>query len=158
MPPSQSLRLLVTARVPVWFDSPADVSQTIAGLPRSRFAYALTRVPGGWAAMPSPKGYACQPDCPGPRGPVYFIADGAATARRVGETEWLSPASGRGTMWLETFPRGTTDVTVAAAAARQVTSSGRQLGSPVRLPTGYNILQAVGGDLLLQPMCRARVR
>ena len=66
-------------------------------------------------------------------------------------TEWLSPGSGRDTMWFETFPRGTTDVTAAAATAQQVTSSGRQLGSPVRLPTGYNILQAVESDLLLQP-------
>lgn len=82
---------------------------------------------------------------------MYFIADGVATARRLGETEWLSPGAGRGLVWLETYPRGTTNVMVAPATAKPVTSSGRQLGPAVRLPIGYNILRAVSGDLLLQP-------
>jgi len=151
MPASESLRLLVAARDPVWFDSPSDVSQTIAGLPRSPFPYSFTRVGGGWAVLPSPKGRACQPDCPGPMVPVYFIPDGVKTARCLGETEGLSPGGGRGLLWLQTYPRDTTDVTVAAATATQVTSSGRRLGPPVRLQAGYGIQQAVGGDLLLAP-------
>jgi len=151
MPPTVSLRLLVSGRDPVWFSSPSDASQPIAGLPRSPFAYSFDRVTGGWVAMFSPKGGACQPDCPGAMVPVYFVANGSAVARRIGTTELLAPGSGRGTAWLETYPRGTTDVNVAVATAQQVTSSGTRLGPPVRLPTGYGILRAVGSDLLLQP-------
>jgi len=151
MPPAMSLRLLVTARDPVWFDSPSDVSQPIAGLPRSQFPYLFTRVPGGWAALPSPKGPACQPTCPGPMVPAYYIADGSAQARQVGSTEGLLPGSKPGTMWLLTYPKGTTDIAGTPITAREVASSGRQLGSAVRLPARYGIQQQVGSYLLLSP-------
>ena len=82
MPASESLRLFVAARDPVWFDSPSDVSQTIAGLPRSLFPYSFLRVRGGWAAVPAPKGPQCQPDCPGPMEPC--ISSLMASQRRGG--------------------------------------------------------------------------
>ena len=141
MPPSLSLRLLVTARDPVWFTSPADTSQPIAGLPGSALPYSITRVSGGWAAELVP---ACH--CQSPRSAVYFIPDGSATARRVGLAQAVYPGQAPGTIWLQTRI-----ARIRATMARQVTSSGRTIGSPVRLPRGYSIQQEVGSFLLLTP-------
>lgn len=141
MPVTVNLRLLVTARDPVWFTSPADTSQPIAGLPRSAYPYSITRIGGGWAAALSP---ACH--CQSPKVPVYFIADGSAVARRVGVAQAVYPGQAPGTIWLQT--RVTSG---RASMVMQVTASGRTIGSPVRLPAGFTIQQGAGSALLLAP-------
>lgn len=54
-------------------------------------------------------------------------------------------------MWLVTFRRSADDIFTAPARARQVTTAGRPAGPGFRLPAGYLIQRAVGGDLLLAP-------
>lgn len=152
LPPGTGPRLLLAGRAVAWFGLATGQVTTVAGLPPSPFPYVLTQVPGGWAAQGSVRGHACQPDCPDPWLPVYFIADGLATARRIAVTEELGVGSGQGALWLESYPRGTTDMTVTPATARQVALSGRQIGSAVRLPAGFLIRRQVGRDLLLGPV------
>jgi hypothetical protein len=152
LPPATDLQLLLAARIPAWFSTATGGFTPIGNLPRSRFPYTLTRIRSGWAALPSPKGPSCTPACPDPMLPVYFIADGAVVAHRIAVTEELSPGSGPGTMWLETYPKGTTDMGTAQATAQQITSSGWPIGLPVRLPAGVLIQQGVGSDVLLSPV------
>jgi hypothetical protein len=152
MPPAEDLRVFLTGRAPAWYSLATGQATPIAGLPPSRFPYALLRVAGGWAAEPSPNGHACLPDCPDPRLPVFYIADGSVQARRIGVTKERSPGNERGVLWLATYPPGTTDVSMTSATAQQVTSSGKRVGSPVRLPAGYLIQQEVGSYLLLSPV------
>lgn len=153
LPATTDLRLLVDGRDPTWFSTVSGGMTPITGLPRSRFPYVLTRLSGGWAAEPSPKGPACEPQCPGPELPVYYIADGSAMAHRIGSnTEAaIMPGSEPGTLWLSRYPKGTTDTTTAAVTAQEIAQSGRALGSPGRLPAGYGIEAQVRGYLLLTP-------
>jgi hypothetical protein len=140
---------LLDGRAPAWYSLATGRIQPIAGLPPSQFPYSVTRVGGGWAAIPSPKGHACGPDCPDPRLPVYDIADGLVAAQRVGVTQEISPGAGRGQIWLETYPPGTHDMSKASATARLAVGSAWALGTPQSLPAGHLIQQAFGRDLLL---------
>jgi hypothetical protein len=152
MPRTPGMTLLLSGRQPAWFQSATGRAEPIAGLHRSRFAYILTRVDGGWVAQPSPKGPACMPTCPGPRLPAYFIADGSLAGYQVGVSHDVAAANVAGRLWLETYPRGTADVAAAAPSAQEVSTSGQPIGSPVRLPPGYLIQHGLGPGLLLSPV------
>ncbi len=67
LPLTTDLRLLLTGRDPAWFSTAGGGTAPIGGLPRSRFPYSVVRVRAGWAALPSPKGTSCTPDCPDPQ-------------------------------------------------------------------------------------------
>jgi hypothetical protein len=153
LPTTTSLRLLVDGRDPAWFSTLTGVLTPVAGLAPSRFPYVLGRLSGGWVAAPSPKGPACEPQCPGPELPVYYIADGSATARRIGTNAEAAivPGTGQGTLWLSRYPKGTTDTTTAAVTSQEFSRSGRAIGSPVRLPAGFGIYAQVRRYLLLAP-------
>jgi hypothetical protein len=137
-------------REPGWFWPATHRFQAITGLPRSRWAYSLARVPGGWAAAQysgqgSPR---CQ-SCFGSPTPVYFIADGAVSATRVGVTDSVGAGTSTAALWLATWRPGADMST--SGTAQQVTGTGQELGPPVRLPPGYGIYRAVGSALLLTP-------
>jgi hypothetical protein len=148
------LRLLLAGPDPAWLSSATGSIETIAGLPRSSGGgwYDITSLQGGWTASLVAASPACANDCPGARATVYFIADGGTAARRVGLAQEVAPGAGSTTMWLETYPRASSDVATTPVTAQQVTDTGQRVGRPVRLPAGYVINQGVGSDLLLTPV------
>jgi len=152
MPPGSGVRLLLTGRRPAWFWTATRRTEPIKGLPLDRAGYGFIRVVGGWSAQPYTAGPGCLPTCAGPRLPNYFIADGSRRAARIGPGFGVSASSGSGAVWLVTFRRSAANIGVTQARARQVTTAGRPAGPRFRLPAGYLIQRAVGGDLLLAPV------
>ena len=90
-------------------------------------------------------------DCTVPSLPVWFLADGARSATRVGRANQVSPAATADAVWLTSYPP-TDDPDTAARTAREVSLAGVPMGPPVRLPTGYVIYQATDRGLLLAPV------
>jgi hypothetical protein len=157
MPPDSSVRLLLTGQRPAWFSMTTRRTEPIKGLPWNRAGYGFTRVPGGWSArpypaQPYPAGPGCLPTCAGPPLPNYFVADGSPRASRIGPGFGVSASSGSGAVWLITFRRSAANIGTTPARAQQVTTAGRPAGPRFRLPAGYLIQRAVGGDLLLAPV------
>jgi hypothetical protein len=152
MPAGSSVRLLLAGRRPAWFWLATRRTEPIKGLPWNRGGYGFTRVVGGWSAQPYPAGPGCAPTCAGPPVPSYFIADGSPAAVRIGPGFGVRAAGGRGAVWLITFRRSADDIGTTPARAQQVTTAGRPVGPRFRLPAGYLIQRAVGGDLLLAPV------
>ena len=141
--------LLNGNREPGWFWPATDRFQAITGLPRSRWEYSLARVPGGWAAQSSGQASPHCQTCFGAPTPVYFIADGAVSATRVGVADSVAAGTSTGSLWLTTWRPGA-DLSTSGTA-QQVTGTGQALGPPVRLPPGYGIERAVSTALLLTP-------
>ena len=83
--------------------------------------------------------------------PVWFLADGARSATRVGTANQVTPAATAGAVWLTSYPP-TADPDTAARTAREVSLTGVPLGPPVTLPAGYAIYQATDRGLLLAPV------
>jgi hypothetical protein len=157
MPAGSGVRLLLTGRRPAWFSMATRRTEPIKGLPWNRAGYGFTRVSGGWSAQPYPAGPypagpGCLPVCAGPPLPSYFIADGSASAARIGPGFGVSASDGNGMVWLVTFRRSADNIDTTPARAQQVTTAGRPAGPRFRLPAGYLIQRAVGGDLLLAPV------
>ena len=152
MPAGSSVRLLLTGRRPAWFSLATRRAEPIKGLPWNRAGYGFTRVVGGWSAQPYPAGPGCLPTCAGPPLPNYFIADGSPRAARIGPGYGVRASEGRGAVWLVTFRRSADDIFTTPARAQLVTTAERPAGPRVRLPAGYLIQRAVGGDLLLAPV------
>jgi hypothetical protein len=90
-------------------------------------------------------------DCAVPSLPVWFLADGARSATRVGTANQVTPAATAGAVWLTSYPPAA-DPDTAARTTREVSLAGAPLGRPVRLPTGYVIYQATVRGLLLAPV------
>ena len=153
MPTGSGVRLLLTGRRPAWFSLATRRAEPIKGLPWNRAGYGFIRVVGGWSAQPyTYAGPGCLPTCAGPPLPNYFIADGSPRAVRIGSGFGVSASSGSGAVWLVTFRRSSDNTGTTPARARQVTTAGRPAGPRLRLPAGYLIQRAVGGDLLLAPV------
>ena len=148
MPPADvPLPLPLSGDRPAWFRAVSGQrTEPIAGLPFAKNGYNLTRVRGGWVAEPYPGAPAC---CAGPAVPLYFIADGARAASRIGTGYSASAAEQTGAVWLTTYPGRKTRVGTARATVREVTVRGAALGPAVHLPAGYYLDRAVGSDLLL---------
>ncbi len=120
--------------------------EPIAGLPWEKNSYNLTRVSGGWVAEPYPGAPAC---CAGPAVPLYFVADGARAATRIGTGYSASAAARSGAVWLTTYRGRRARIGTARGTVREISVSGRALGPAVRLPAGYYLDRAVVSDLLL---------
>ncbi len=105
---------------------------------------------GGWAIQAGPVTQAGCGTCAGPRRAVYFLADGAPSVTRVGLADAVGPGAA-GALWLTSYPPDA-DPRTAAGAAREVSTTGAQLGPPLRLPAGYQIEQATDRGLLLAPV------
>ena len=147
---TRSLRLPVTGPQPAWLWPATGHEQPIGGLPRYQPGYQFTRVPGGWAVQANPGGHARCGNCAGPRVPVYFLADGAPSASRVGEADEAAPGVSAQALWLSSFPPGS-GTSITAGTAQQVSITGAAAGFPLRLPAGYVVYQATDRGLLLAP-------
>ena len=82
---------------------------------------------------------------------MWFLADGAPSATRVGTADQVAPAATASALWLTSYPV-TAVMSTAAGTAREVSLAGVPLGAPVRLPAGYVISQATDRGLLLVPV------
>jgi hypothetical protein len=151
LPWAGSLRLPVAGAQPVWFSPATGGSAPIGGLPADSAGYHFTRASGGWVVQASSAGVTGCGDCTVPSLPVWFLADGARSATRVGTANQVTPAATVGAVWLTNYPP-IDDPDAAARTAREVSLAGVPLEPPVRLPTGYVIYQATDRGLLLAPV------
>jgi hypothetical protein len=149
LPWASGLRLLATGTRPTWFSPASGHSEPVGGLPRSGAGYGFIRVGGGWAVQANAAASARCGDCTGPPAPVWFLADGARSATRVGTATLVAPAATPGALWLTSYRAGGSAGT--AGLAREVSATGAALGPQVRLPAGYVIDQATDRGLLLAP-------
>ena len=133
------LRLPAAGERPAWFSPDSGQVMPIGGLPAQRSGYEFVRAAGGWAVQA-----ACG-SCAGPPHAVYFLADAGQSVARAGLANAVAPGV-PGTLWLTSYPAGT-----AAGVAREVSVTGRPLGTQVRLPSGYLIEQGTSRGLLLAP-------
>jgi len=119
----------------------------IRGLPPVA-SYQLIAIAGGWAAQPFPSGDAgCDTCAHGPL-PVYYVADGAPAASRIGAADYAAPAATPGALWLVKYRRGA-DMRTAVGAAQEISVTGATLGPRLKLPAGYVIDQGTRTGLLL---------
>jgi hypothetical protein len=144
-----NLRLPIAGARPVWFSPASGRSEPIAGLPAARSGYQFIRVTGGWALQPSPVPPAGCGNCAWPPSQVWFLAEGARSATRLGTASVVAPAVTAGEVWLTSYRQGA-DMTTAAGTAREASTTGT-LTRPVTLPPGYRIVRGTGRGLLLTP-------
>ena len=151
LPWAGGLRLPVAGTQPAWFSPATGGSAPIGSLPADSAGYHFTRASGGWVVQASSAGVTGCGDCTVPALPIWFLADGARSATRVGRANQVTPSAAAGAVWLTTYPP-TADPDTAARTAREVSLAGVPMGPPVRLPTGYVIYQATDRGLLLAPV------
>ena len=149
-PWGDSLRIPIAGTQPAWFWPATGRSEAIAGLPTDSAGYQFTRVGGGWAVQANSGAKIACGDCSGSAMPVWFLADGARAATRVGAASLVAPAAGADALWLTSYPLGVNTAT-AAGRAREVGPAGTLLRAPVTLPAGYVIEQGTDRGLLLAP-------
>ena len=150
LPWSDSLRLPVAGTQPTWFWPAAGRSEPIGGLPADSAGYQFTRVGGGWAVQANSAAKIACGDCARFAMPVWFLADGARSATRVGTASLVAPAASTDALWLTNYPLGA-NTTTAVGTAREVGPTGHQLRPAVTLPAGYVIEQGTDRGLLLAP-------
>jgi hypothetical protein len=148
-----NLRLPLAGPQPAWLWLGTGREQPIGGLPRDESGYQFTRVPGGWAVQAASDATVRCGSCAGLRVPVYFLADGARSAVRLGTANQVAPGASAGALWLTSYPPGT-DMRTTAATAQEVSVTGVPTGPSFRLPAGYAIDQATDRGLLLAPMAQ----
>jgi hypothetical protein len=119
----------------------------IRGLPPVA-SYQLIAIAGGWAAQPFPSGDVGCDTCAHRPLPVYYVADGARAASRIGAADYTAPAATPGALWLVSYRRGA-DMSTAVGGAQEIGVTGATLGSRLRLPAGYVIDQGTRAGLLL---------
>src|SRR3984957_12700186 len=151
LPWAASLRLPVAGTQPAWFSPATGGSAPIGSLPADSAGYHFARASGGWVVQASSAGVTGCGDCTVPSLPVWFVADGARSATRVGRANQVTPSAIAAAVWLTSYPP-TADPEIAARTAREVSLAGVPMGPPVRLPTGYVIYQATDRGLLLAPV------
>jgi len=146
------LRLPASGERPAWFWPATGQLAPIGGLPRQPSGYQFIRTAGGWAVQASPAAQAGCGLCAGPRRAVYFLADHAQAATRVGLADAVAPGAA-GVLWLTSYPADAEPRT-AAGMAQEVSITGRPLGPRLRLPAGYLIKQGTEHGLLLAPVAQ----
>jgi hypothetical protein len=148
-----TLQLPIAGEQPTWFWPATGRTEWIGGLPRERSGYQFTRIGGGWALQPGSDAAPGCGTCAGQPVPVYFLADRARSASRVGAADQVAPAATTGALWLTSFPPAA-DTRTTAATAQEVSIAGAPFGRPLRLPAGYLIDRATDRGLLLAPVIR----
>jgi hypothetical protein len=143
------LRLPTAGQQPVWFWPATGQVVPIGGLPPQRSGYKFIRVAGGWAVQADPAAPAVCGSCASPRRAVYFLADAERSVALVGLADAVAPGTA-GRLWLTSYPPGA-DPRTAAGTAWEVSIAGRQLGTQLRLPAGYLIVQGTERGLLVKP-------
>jgi hypothetical protein len=131
LPWAGSLRLPVAGTQPAWFSPATGRSAPIGGLPADIAGYQFTRADRGWVVQASSGGETECGDCARPSLPVWFLADGARSATRVGTANQVTPAATADAVWLTSYPPAA-DPDTAARTAREVSLAGVPLGPPVR--------------------------
>ncbi len=144
-----NLRLPLAGPQPAWLWLGTGREQPIGGLPRDESGYQFNRVPGGWAVQAGSDATVRCGSCSGPQVPVYFLADGARSATRLGTANEVTPGASAGALWLTSYPAGA-DMRTTAATAQEVSVAGVP-GPSFRLPVGYALDQATDRGLLLVP-------
>ena len=147
LPRSANVWLLLGGQRPSWLSVGDGRTEPIGGLPGSGNGYQLFRIVGGWAAQPFPSGNPSCGECAPPPLPVYYVADGARVASRIGVAEFTAPAGTAGALWLISYRRDAKMST--AASAQEVSVTGAALGPRLRLPAGYVIDEGTRAGLLL---------
>jgi hypothetical protein len=151
LPVPDSLRLPVAGVQPAWFSPASGRSVRIGGLPADSAGYQFIRAKGGWVVRAGSGGSTVSGDTDTPPLPVWFLADGAQTATRIGTANQVTPAATAGAVWLTTLTPSA-DPDGALRTAQEVSVTGVPLGRPVMLGTGYAIYQATDRGLLLTPV------
>ena len=146
-PWEDSVRLPVSGAQPAWFSPATGHSETIGGLPADSAGYQFTRVGGGWAVQAN--GSFCGGgDCDTAPSPVWYLANDAQSAIPIGTADLVAPADNANAMWLTSYFPTANNVTTGSMA-REVSTTGAQLGPSVKLPRGYVIDRATDRGLLL---------
>ncbi len=151
LPWDGSLRLPVAGTQPTWFSPATGRSVPIGGLPPDSAGYQFTRAAAGWVVRAGSGGELASGEPVVPSLPVWFLADGAKSATRVGTANQVTPAAAVGAVWLTSYP-ATADPDTAVRMAREVSVDGVPIGASVRLPAGYSIYRATDRGLLLAPV------
>lgn len=147
LPRDASLWLLLGGQRPAWFSVATGRTVPIRGLSPAG-SYQLIAIAGGWAAQPFPAGHAdCDTCAPGSL-PVYYVADGAGVASRIGAADYAAPAATPGALWLVSYRSGA-DMSTAVGSAQEISVTGATLGPRLKLPAGYAIDQGTRAGLLL---------
>ena len=142
-----SQRLPVSGTQPAWFWPATGRSVTIGGLQADSSGYQFTRVGGGWAVQAN--GTFCGGgDCATPPSPVWFVGNNAQSAVPIGDGDLVAPADNTNALWLTSYYPAANNAT-AAGEAREVSTTGKQIGPAVTLPRGYLIDQGTDRGLLL---------
>src|SRR5579859_6347053 len=130
LPWAGSVRLPVAGSQPAWFSPATGVSARIGGLPADSAGYQFIRADGGWVVRAGSGGELASGDASVPPLPVWFLADGARSATRIGNANQVTPAATPGAVWLTSYPPSSDPDTVARTA-REVSVTGVPLGRPV---------------------------
>lgn len=146
----RNLRLPAAGPRPAWFSPATGIADAIGGLPPIRSGYQFTRVAGGWAVQAAHDPPAGCGSCAGPPAPVWFLADGARSARMLGTASLVAPAATAGAVWLTSYQPGV-NMGTASGTAREAGAIDAS-SVPVRLPPGYAISQGTVRGLLLAPV------
>ncbi len=140
-------RLALTGPQASWFWPAHGRIRPLAGFSVEQPGYEFTRMGGGWVVVPAEVGS----PSPGSAAPVFYLPDGARTAKLLTVASQVAPAQVPNALWLVIYPAHA-DPTMAVGVAREYTTSGRPVGQPVPLPTGYELLRGTKRGLLLQPV------
>lgn len=140
-------RLALTGPQAAWFWPAQGRIRPITGFAAEQPGYEFTRLDGGWVVVPAEVGS----PSPGSAAPVFYLPDGVRTAKLLAVANQVAPAQTSNALWLVSYPAHA-DPTMAVGVAREYTTSGRPVGHPVPLPTGYELLRGTKGGLLLQPV------
>ncbi len=141
-------RLPRTGAQPAWYRPGNGSAQLIGGLSYDWFGYVFTRVGGGWAIHRVPVGPTGCGNCPGPPVTMYYLANSSHRASKVGSATMAAPGARPGTIWLTAFP-ARHSLGTRPGLAREFAGTGRPLGPPVELPSGYTIGRGTSRGLLL---------
>lgn len=140
-------RLPRTVARPTWYVPAKGWTEPIGGLPAVAAGYAFTKLDSGWAIQPQASGQGSCVGCPGAALPVYYLADEAQAATRIGAATMVAPGTGGG-LWLTSFPAGHS-LGTRAGTARQYSSAGVPEGPAVKLPEGFAIDRGTTAGVLL---------
>jgi hypothetical protein len=140
-------RLALTGTQVSWFWPAHGRIRPITGFAAEQPGYEFTRLDGGWVVVPAEVGS----PSPGSSAPVFYLPDGLRTAKLLAVANQVAPAATSKALWLVSYPAHA-DPTQAVGIAKEFTTSGRAMGQPVVLPTGYELLRGTRGGLLLQPV------
>lgn len=137
---------------PYWY-SLDDRRRIPIGVPAESLGYSIAQLPDG-ALLQAGTTQPCA-GCPGPPTPVLYTAAGSQKATAIGASNAdIAVVTSDGSIWLSSYlePDKPYYDPGQSVVAQWVTRAGKPLGSPVRLPVGFQLDGRFGqpeGDRLL---------